>query len=303
MPEMKFESILPPNNLGEVVKSITMTSPVPECDMTLWPAVLSRRALEVGAEVGCDPVVPLIAGLAAVSAVADKRMRLSINPTWHVPPNIWLMTIGEPADKKTPGSKPMFAPLRKLESEDQNRFQAEMLKWKGIEARHAGDMKAFREWQQSPDSHLPNAIPPAVTPLPPMPADLRLTISDATSQKVVTMAEQRPRGFLLYLDEMNRWLTKLSDARNTDDRGSWIQGYETGPYTMDRVGAGTIKVENLALSFYGNCQPRCSAEQSRGRARTASSSVSCRWSSTRSTTRCGRRPCRSSCRRRTITNS
>jgi hypothetical protein len=244
------------NTAKEVVDRLDAAMPAPTVDLSLWPNVLVRRALEVSEEVGCDPVVPLLAGLAAVAAAVDTRTSLTINPTWVVPPTIWLMTIGEPSDKKTPGSKPMFAPLRKLENEDRQRFEAELLIWQGKEARHAAEMKVFRDWQASSEATFPGATPPMVTPLPPQPQPLRLTVQDATTQKIVTMSAGRPRGFLLYLDEMNRWFEKLADGRGTDDRGCWVHGYETGRYTMDRVGAGTIEVENMALSIYGNCQPK-----------------------------------------------
>jgi len=227
----------------------------PASDLDLWPDVLRLRALEIAAEVGCDPVVPLMAGLAAVSAAADKRSKLKINDSWTVSPTIWLMTIGEPSDKKTPGSRPMFSVLRELEFEDNARYEAAMLGWIGKEARYASQMKVWREWQQSPESEFPNCVPPKIDPLPPEPKTLRMLVQDATSQKLVGMSVGRERGFLLYLDEMNRWLQKLSDPKNPDDRGCWIQGFETGPYTMDRVGAGTIHTDNLAMSIYGNCQP------------------------------------------------
>jgi hypothetical protein len=240
----------------ETARAIQPSQRAPDNDVALWPDALARRAMEVATEVGCDVTVPLIAGLAAVSAAADKRTTLRLTNTWKVPPTIWLMTIGEPADKKTPGSKPMFKPLQQLEIDDKPRHSAAILQWQGQEARYASQMKAYREWSASPESGFPGAVPPEMGGCPPEPKPLRLLIQDATTQKIVSMSEGRPRGFLLYLDEMNRWLMRLSDLRNTDDRGCWIQGYETGRYTMDRQAAGTIQAENMALSIYGNCQPR-----------------------------------------------
>lgn len=248
----------PIGDAAEPEKAIAAIDPRPQppgCDMDLFPRLLRDRAIEVSVEVGCDPVVPLMAGLAAVSAAADKRIRLVVNAGWKVPPTLWTMTIGAPADKKTPGSRPMFSTLQALEREDRDRYTTEMLLWRGLEARHASDMKAYRQWFESEEGQMGLGTPPVVTPLPPEPQPCRLIVNDATTQKVVSMAQYRPRGFLLYYDEMNRWLTKLGDPRNTDDRGLWIQGFESGPYAMDRQGAGSIFAENLALSLYGNCQP------------------------------------------------
>lgn len=253
---------IPDNMFGNVEKEPIETvkqrvSPggrIPVIDLSLWPAVLANRAVEVGTEVGCDPVVPLMAGLAAVSGAADARTKLEVTNSWKVPPTWWAMTVGEPADKKTPGSKPMFLPLRKLEFEDKPRYQTELLLWQGKEARYATAFKAYREHAGDP-SNPENSQPPEVPTLPPPPQPLRLMLNDATTQKVVTLAEFRPGGFLLWLDEMANWFSKLGNSRHTDDRGCWIQGYETGSYTMDRMGSGSISVENLSLSVYGNCQP------------------------------------------------
>jgi hypothetical protein len=55
----------------------------PEMDLSLWPAVLQTRAQEVSDSVGCDPLVPLFAGLAAVCGVIDPartHARLSCAP-------------------------------------------------------------------------------------------------------------------------------------------------------------------------------------------------------------------------------
>jgi len=240
---------------AEMLKKVSASIPSPAIDLSLWPTVLADRAREVSQEVGCDPVVPLIAGLAAVCAAVDKRIRLRLTETWTVPPLLWMMTIGAPADKKTPGSKPMFVPLRKIEIEDRPRYEVEKHIWLGKEARFASQMKSYREFSGNADGELPNSMPPDVEQLPPEPQALRLLVNDATSQKVVHMAAGRPRGFLLLLDEMNHWLNKINDPRGGEDRGCWIQGYESATYVMDRVSAGSIYAENLAVAVYGNCQP------------------------------------------------
>lgn len=250
-----FRPVPPQEPYEDLRETMSPRAMLPDCDLSLWPEQLRNRAIEVANEVGCDPIVPLLAGLSAVSAAADKRIKLNITNTWNVPPTVWLMTLGEPADKKTPGSKPMFNILKTIEGEHRDMYAAQLLAWKGLEARHAAQLKHFREWSASPEAEMPNQQAPEVVDLPPQPEPLRLLIQDATTQKLVNMAAARPRGFLLWLDEMQKWLTRLGDKTTTDDRGAWIAGYETGGFTMDRMGAGTVHAENFALSLYGNCQP------------------------------------------------
>ncbi len=244
------------NDPDTVINEITLKMQPPKVPVDLFPKVLAQRASEAATDCGCEPAIPLMAGLAAVCAAVDSRTRLHVGGSFYVPPILWLMTIGDPSVKKSPGAKQMFAPLGELERSDRDRYQAEHLIWKGKEAAHAASMKAFLVHSEQASSHLTNDVVPGVTPLPEEPKALRLVVNDSTSQKIVHLAKGRPRGFLLHLDEMKNWADKINDPRSGEDRGCWIQGYESGPYTMDRVTAGTISAENLGIAIYGNLQPR-----------------------------------------------
>ena len=191
-------------------------------DVELWPAVLARRADEIGQTVGCDPLVPLFAGLAAACGVVDARTRLELIKDFKVPPVLWLMTIGAPADKKTPGSTPMLSPLKHLEMEDRPRFGKELLQWEGQEAMFAASKKAFLEFNATPEALLDTSQAPAVHELPPQPVPLRITVDDITSQKLVRLAADRPRGLLCALDEMNSWVRKLTDKTSRHPM-RWIE--------------------------------------------------------------------------------
>ncbi len=249
-----FAAIEDPQNPDKLLTDLK--APPPKMDLSLWPSIIARRATEVGESVGCDPLVPLFAGLSAVCGVVDARSRLELIKGFQVPPVLWLMTIGAPADKKTPGSSPMMSVLRKLELEDLPRHKKELLDWEGKEAAYASNKKAFLEFAQSSDGMLSMDGAPIVGEMPPMPASLRITVKDVTSQKLVRLAADRPRGLLCYLDEMNSWVKKMTDKTSSEDRSCWVQAYESSSYDMDRVGSGSIHVENLAISVYGNIQPR-----------------------------------------------
>jgi hypothetical protein len=228
----------------------------PEMDLSLWPNILKTRSTEISESVGCDPLVPLFAGLAAVCGVIDARTRLELMPGFKVPPVLWLMTLGDPADKKSPGSRPMLSPLKNIEAEDRPRYGKELLDWEGREAQHASAKKAFLDWSSSTDAMLGGDQAPLVPDLPTQPVPLKITVSDITSQKLVRQAADRPRGLLCYLDEMNSWVRKLTDKSSGEDRSAWVVSYESEHYEMDRVGAGSIYAENLAVSIYGNIQPQ-----------------------------------------------
>lgn len=242
--------ITPPAQL-----TIDLKLPAPEIDMSLIPEVLRDRANEIGVGMGCDPVIPLFAGIAAVSAAMDARSRLELKPDFQVPPVLWIMTIGEPADKKSPASGPMFKVFSQLEDEDRPRYAQALQQYEALEARHEAARKAYLAAATDTDSLLSGEIPAGYGEPPPKPAPLKIVVSDITSQKLVRRAVDMPRGMLLYLDEMLSWAKKVMDPRSGEVRSAWTQSYESTTYEMDRVGAGPIYATNYALTIYGNLQP------------------------------------------------
>jgi hypothetical protein len=150
----------------------------------------------------------------------------------------------------------MLSPLRNIEAEDRPRYGKDLLDWEGKEAAYASAKKGFLEWSASPDALLGADQAPVVPEMPPQPVPLKITVSDITSQKLVRQAADRPRGLLCHLDEMNSWVRKLTDKASGEDRSAWVVSYESEHYEMDRVGAGSIYCENLAVSIYGNIQPQ-----------------------------------------------
>jgi hypothetical protein len=246
--------------IGDVVQPrvliTSLTPSPPDIDMALVPEVLARAAQEVSDGVGCDPLVPLMAGLAAVCGAADARTRLELMPGFKVPPVLWLMTIGEPADKKTPGSSPMFDILRQIEREDVPRYSKEYIDYEVRQAMYESGKKNLIDWSKTADAMLNNTAMPVVPPEPEIPVAVKVVVQDITSQKLVRHCADRPRGMLCYLDEMAAWAEKITDPRSGEDRSAWTVAYESRWYEMDRVGAGTISADNFALSIYGNVQPR-----------------------------------------------
>lgn len=238
----------------------SLRPPAPDVDLDLFPKVLATRALEVSESIGCDPLVPLWSGVAAVCGAMDARTRLELMPGFQVPPVLWIMTVGEPADKKTPGSIPMLKPLHAIEADDRPRYAQEVLAYEGREAHYAAAKKAFIDYHASTEGMLDPASAPHVPDVPSHPVALKILVQDITSQKLVRQAADRPRGLLCHLDEMASWAHKVCDKRSGEDRSSWTQAYEAAWYEMDRVGAGTITCDNYAVAIFGNMQPRVFVE-------------------------------------------
>lgn len=255
-PEIDVSGLFPstvPSSYQEVVDMVRPLPPVIPFDVL--PQAFRDHAKNISDTMGCDPVVPLWGAMGAVCGAVDARSRLELMPGFRVPPVLWLMVIGKPAERKSPGSKPAIEPLELLEHEDRPHFTKRLLDWEVREAVYATAKKAMLEYAVSPDGMLDPSGAPSVPELPPQPVPLRIVIKDITSQKMVRMIADEPRGLLAHLDEMAGWFKRITDKTSGDDRSTWTVAYESSSYTMDRVGGGTIHAENFALSIVGNVQP------------------------------------------------
>lgn len=256
MPDVShmFQGVTP-TKPEELIDLVTLRQRAPICDLSLFPSVIANRATELGEMIGLDPVIPLMAGIATVCGAVDSRTRLKLSSSFKVPPILWLMTIGDPSDSKSPGSKPMVEILERMEREDRERYKVEKLIWEGKEAAHIAAKKNYLEHASS-GMMTSNTVAPSVPELPPQPVPLRLIAYDTTSQMLVRLVEHRPRGLLLFLDEMSNWIKRAnSKDASGDDRGTWIKGYEAGSHHVDRVSAGSISIDNVSMAIYGNLQP------------------------------------------------
>jgi hypothetical protein len=239
-----------PERLALMVQE--QTPPSPSLDPSIWPEPLAKRAIELSEHVGCDPIIPMFSGLAAVAGAADARSRLRLMEGYEVPPVVWLMTIGNPADKKSPASSPMIEPLHTLEAEDVPRWKRELMNWEAQEALYSAQKKDYLE---AASTGLAMGDLPGVIDLPSQPQPLRIKVSDITSQKLVRAASGAPKGLLCWLDEMGAWCRKMFDRNSGEDRSAWVQAYDARRYEMDRVGTGSILVDPFAIAVYGNIQP------------------------------------------------
>ncbi len=240
----------------------------PVCNLDAFPTILTNRARVLSREFAADPLVSIFAGLAVASSVADKRHRLRLMADWKVPPVLWSMTIGSPSAKKTSAAEPMYRIMRKLEEEDLPRFLAAMQSFEANDAAYAASKKAYLQAAQDPANLLGGQLDlknlPPVTPQPDRPAKLRLQTNDVTSQKILRMAADRPRGVSLILDEFNSWCEKVTSPMSGDDRSTWVEGYNCRSKHLDRVGDGKTDghtyIDHFALSIHGNIQPAVLAQ-------------------------------------------
>ncbi len=88
---------------------------------------------------------------------------------------------------------------------------------------------------------------------PPCP---RIVINDATVEKLGELLNENPRGMLLIRDELPGFLARMESEEYQSDRAFYLEAFNgDGRFIYDRIGRGTVHIENCTVSIIGGVQP------------------------------------------------
>lgn len=208
--------------------------PLPQFPIDCLPPNLRRYVEIQSRSIGVDQSALAMGALAACSGAISHEFRLKIMRTggWWVRPRLWVMLCGAPSAKKSPAMHAVLSPIKARERENLMRHRKEVAKYEA--EKEAGEK--------------PSKPPPPV----------RFMASDITSEKLGELLSNYDRGLMVEQDEMSQWLgnmEKYSGGKGGADRGFWIQAYNGGGKQVDRIGRGSIYIDNLSISILGGMQP------------------------------------------------
>jgi hypothetical protein len=85
----------------------------------------------------------------------------------------------------------------------------------------------------------------------------RTLTCDATTESLVGILSENPRGLILARDELSGWFGGFGAYKGSSggDVATWLEMYGGRAYFTDRVGRGSIKVPRSSVSVSGTIQP------------------------------------------------
>jgi putative DNA primase/helicase len=197
-------------------------------------------------------VVLCLAGAVNRRAMIQPKER---DTGWVEFANLWGAIIGPPGVMKTPVIQVITRPLVQIETEWRRDHEAEM-------AEHA---RAIEEWEltksawkeqfKASKKHRDQA--PARPPeAPGRPLLRRLIVNDATFEALHQTMSENCAGVLLLRDELAGWLAGLERSGHEQERAFCLEAWNgKNPFTIDRIGRGTIHVPACCMSLFGGIQP------------------------------------------------
>jgi hypothetical protein len=210
-------------------------APPVEFPYGVFTAQVEDTILTLAHRSGICPAMLSMAHLAAVSGATHKNSRFqpySADPTWTVPPIIWVMVIADSGQRKTAAQELAFGGLREADSETWRRYFSDLRRWKTLPAKQRKE------------------IDPPVEPVP-------IIAEDVTPEKLQQYLSATNRGILYLKDEIAGLLEfgRYSNGSGAAERGFFLQAYEGRHYTVARVTRGALPIEVNAVTIYGAIQP------------------------------------------------
>lgn len=249
--------------ISPVKTELLPVSPLP---LNMVPAPFRGWVKDVSDRMQCPPDFVAAAMIVVAGAIigAGCGVRPKRHDDWTVVPNLWGGAVGRPSMLKTPAISEGLKPMEALEAVAKQEHDAAM---KG----YAAELEAFKAKREALQAEMRqvakskgkaganmDCLKADFTNLkePAAPIWQRFKTNDATIEKMAELQAQNPRGLLLFRDELIGLFTTWDREHHESDRSFYLESWNgVSPYTTDRIGRGTLYVENLCVSIFGGIQP------------------------------------------------
>jgi putative DNA primase/helicase len=210
-------------------------------------------------QIPADYIAVCAITVAAGIVGAKVRIHPKQNDDWLVTATMWTGLVGPPSSMKSAVMGAALKPLRELEKE-LAAAHVEALTEHQLDCELAEDhlkevkKKAKEIYAKDRDKAIQTVRDAEFTDAPP--TRQRFVINDATIEKVGELMRENPNGLLLVRDELSGWLAKMVQEDYQGDRAFYLECFEGNTcFVWDRIGRGTIEIDNCVLSIIGGIQP------------------------------------------------
>lgn len=232
-----------------------------ECfPMGALPAAFKPWVQDVAERMHCPPdfvAVPLL--VAAASLVARHvGIRPQQRTDWIERGNLWALIVGRPGIMKSPAMSQALAPMDRLEARAAEAFNAQAVRHQAeamaAKLRTEASVKAARAALKK-DGGADVAALLAADDEGEAPTRRRYVVNDLTYEKLGEILAANPDGVLSVRDEVRGLFLSLAREESAPARAFYLQAWSGGSYTFDRIGRGTVTVDDARLSIIGGIQP------------------------------------------------
>lgn len=229
----------------------------------LLPPVIGDYVMDIADRQQAPADFAAVTALCALASLVGNRVRIAPkeHDDWVVVPNLWGAIIGRPSAMKSPAMKSALAPLYAIQDRMRETWQEETQASKldaalavldGREAKKRAE-KAIKSGDRDEARNIIAGIADEEGEETPCP---RVLVNDATVEKLGELLNENPRGLLLVRDELPGFLSRMEKEEYASERAFYLEAFNgDGSFTFDRIGRGTVHIENCTLGLIGGIQP------------------------------------------------
>jgi Protein of unknown function (DUF3987) len=216
---------------------------------------------------GATPAHVAVPLLGIASSLIGTARRVMASRSWTQPMTTWTALVGFSGTGKTPGIDATKRALSQIECDRRSKVAE-------LQRAHEGRVEAAKAARAQWKKDLKRAAQAKVVSIeeyrskvasePVMPAEAadpgpfvapRLYVSNATVERLAALLQARPQGMLMLCDELAGLLLNMSRYSGGQDNEFWLEAWNGGAYTVERVGRPPIVVKHLLVGLVGGLQP------------------------------------------------
>jgi len=238
--------------------------PAPEVPVDALPAWVADQVRNAATQLGCDPMLPFVFGLGALSVASLGHVHIDVRAGETMrTTGLYVLAAGPPASGKSPALEMMFGPVRAYEA-NAIRYAAEEAakanarrKIAAKEAETAAELAA-RTGDTGDRLRAEQLAAEAATHEDPPSGELITT--DITPERVATLMAANAERAAIVSDEAG-----VLDVDRYGDRGGakkldiYLQGFTGQPVAVHRVKAPTVRLRAPLLAIVAGVQPEALA--------------------------------------------
>jgi putative DNA primase/helicase len=234
--------------------------PVALLELDMLPESLREWVSDVAERMQVPLAFPAASMVVSLAGCVSRRVRIQpkeIDSSWIVTPNLWGDIIGPPGVMKSPIIEAIVSPMERIEAEWRKEYETELKKYKDEVEKHELKVAVWKESFKRAAKRSPPGEPEAKPELEAEePTEPRLLLNDATFEAVHELLAKNRWGLLHLRDELTGWLATLGRQGREGERAFFLEGWNGNrPFTVDRIGRGSIYVPACCLSLFGGIQP------------------------------------------------
>ncbi len=239
--------------------------PVKPFDYNLFPnGDLRTFTKDVAERMQCPP--DFIAASIMVTLASAIGKSFQIEPKeqddWKVIVNLWGVIIGSPSQLKSPAVSEVLGPIKNAETASLKEYKKSLSQHisdeQYYELKHNAALKEARTLiRNGQDANAKAILDADLKNTPRRPIQQRFLVHDTTVEKLGELLNENTNGLLSFRDEFNGFLKNIESIQKPNDRSFYLEAWNgNGTYSYDRIGRGSIPIENMTVSILGTIQPK-----------------------------------------------